>query len=153
MPPVIRRISLAVLAGGVLGALLLGGGGRLVMRLLALKQGIEPAFSAGGTLEIVFYGALLGAAGGTAAGLAAPLLRRRGALGGALLGLALYAGAVVTLPGHVEAAAAPFADIMALVWALFGLTFLAWGLALAAALTVLAGRWTDQGSNSIRATD
>jgi hypothetical protein len=124
-----RRFALPVAAGAALGAVILGGGGRAVMRVLALSIGNPAVFSLGGSLEVVLYGAIVGLAGGFVAALAAPALRRHPLAGGVLLGLLVYAGAVATLPAHIAATARPFAAHMPLVWSLFGLCFLLWGLA------------------------
>jgi hypothetical protein len=126
-----KRTILLVVAGALLGTIILGVGGRGVMRLLALRIGNEGVFSLGGSAEVVLYGALVGAAGGAGTALAAPLLRSHTVAGGLLLGLTLLGGTVATLPPHIAETAAPFADHMLWVWLLFGLCFLAWGLAMA----------------------
>ncbi len=50
--------------GLLLGTIVLGIGGRLAMRGIALAQGITPGFSMGGTATVVFLGAVSGLAGG-----------------------------------------------------------------------------------------
>ena len=125
------RLFRTLLFGGLLGALILGAGGRLVMRLLAWSIDRPPAFSLGGTFEIIAYGGLLGLGGG--------LIRYfsrgvgEGWLGGIVVGLITYGLALGTLPAHIAETAAPFADRMWLVHALFGAAFIAFGVALSAA--------------------
>src|SRR5439155_1317667 len=64
MPTYFRRFSLALLLAAATGALFLGAGGRLVMRLFALATGRFPTFSVHGTLNVVLAGAIAGAVGG-----------------------------------------------------------------------------------------
>lgn len=123
-----KRAVRLVAAGALLGALFVGLGGRAAMRLLALRIGHEGVFSLDGSAEIVLYGTIVGAAGGAAIALLEPWLRARWFFAGPLFGLALYAGTVFTLPAHIADTARPFAEIMPLVWLLFGLCFLGWGL-------------------------
>jgi hypothetical protein len=51
-------------AGTVLGTLILGVGGRLAMRVIAVLDGTPVGFSVGGSMTVVFLGAVAGAAGG-----------------------------------------------------------------------------------------
>lgn len=50
--------------GALLGTLCLGIGGRAAMRGIAIAQGAAPGLSLGGTLTVVFLGALAGLAAG-----------------------------------------------------------------------------------------
>jgi hypothetical protein len=59
-----RDWATAVGLGAVLGALVLGGGGRAAMRVIAVSQGTPGAFSLGGTMTVVVLGAASGAVGG-----------------------------------------------------------------------------------------
>lgn len=127
----LRNAALGALAGMVAGALCLGLGGRLVMRLLATMTSRDPAFSAGGTLEVVAYGAIVGTVSGAAFGLCRPIMPRRRWVRGFILSALAYAGTIATLPAHIADTARPFAGQMPIVLALFGLCFLAFGLAMA----------------------
>jgi len=49
-------LAIALASGAVLGV-----GGRLVMRLVALEAGLNAAFSLGGSIDVVMFGVLLGA--------------------------------------------------------------------------------------------
>jgi len=60
----LRTLPLALAIASASGALLLGLGGRLVMRLFALATGRPGAFSLRGTLTIVLAGAVAGLVGG-----------------------------------------------------------------------------------------
>lgn len=96
-----------VLAGLAAGAVVLGLGGRLLMRAIALGFGGAAGFSWGGTVEVVVFGALVGAAGGLAYGL---VLRRfvKPPLGRAIaLGLGSYL-VLAVLPYDAKMAIAAF---------------------------------------------
>src|SRR2546422_2696966 len=115
-----RRLGTTLLLGVATGALFLGAGGRLVMRLFALATGRIPSFSARGTLTVVLAGAVAGAVGGLILFALARLLPRRPWLRGLTLGAVCY---VVAIPG--------FRPPQPLVFALFAAAFLAYGLTLA----------------------
>jgi membrane associated rhomboid family serine protease len=53
-----------LLVASALGALVLGIGGRVLMRIIALANGSPGGFSVAGSLEVVAAGALFGALGG-----------------------------------------------------------------------------------------
>jgi hypothetical protein len=53
----------AALLGLVIGTIVLGVGGRLAMRGIALVQGIAPGFSVGGTMTVILLGAVCGVIG------------------------------------------------------------------------------------------
>ena len=101
------------------------------MRLLALSIERPAAFSLGGTMEIVAYGALLGVGGGFIRYASRSL--GEGRPGGIFVGLMTYALALVTLPEHIVETARPFSDRMWLVHIMFGAVFLAFGILLSRA--------------------
>jgi hypothetical protein len=126
-------VLLALAAGALAGALVLGVGGRLLMAALVLLVGGQPSFTAGGSLTVVAVGTGYGAVGGL---LVLLLLRRRPGgrlLAGVLLGLLLLGVAWLTSPVGRRAAAGRLALILALAVP----TFVVWGLL----ATVLLARW------------
>jgi hypothetical protein len=127
----LRKLIVGALAGAMLGALFIGLGGRMVMRTLAVAVAREPAFSIGGSLEVIAYGAIIGLVSGAAFALARSVLPGRRWIGGLLLATISYAGTIATLPAHIADTARPFADRMPVVLLLFGLCFLLFGLATA----------------------
>lgn len=62
--PLRKDWLVAALLGLVIGTIVLGIGGRLAMRGIALVQGIAPGFSIGGTMTVIFLGAVCGLVGG-----------------------------------------------------------------------------------------
>jgi uncharacterized membrane protein YeiH len=59
----------SALAGAAIGLVVLGGGGRVIMRVIAHWEGRVPAFTPSGTFTVVMMGALAGLAGGVVHGL------------------------------------------------------------------------------------
>jgi hypothetical protein len=85
-----------VLLGTGVGLLVLGIGGRIAMRAIALANNTPPGFSVGGTSTVVFLGAASGLAGGLVYSLLHTLLPRRRLTRAALFALALV---LLTLRG------------------------------------------------------
>jgi hypothetical protein len=56
--------TLGLLLGAGVGLVVLGIGGRIAMRAIALANDAPPAFSLGGTVTVVFLGAVSGVGGG-----------------------------------------------------------------------------------------
>jgi len=114
----LRSLLTALLVGTATGALLLGVGGRLVMRAFALATGRPSGFSVGGTFSVILSGAIAGLVGGVilvgAARFVPVLLRFRGMI----FGLLCY---LLASPG--------FRPPQLLVFALFAPIFLAYGVA------------------------
>ncbi len=126
-----RSLVVGALSGAVLGVLFLGLGGRIVMRILAVIIAREPAFSLGGSLEIIAYGAIVGTVSGAVFALARPFTPEHWSISGLLLAAIAYAGTILTLPAHIADTARPFAAMMPTVLMLFGLCFLLFGLGMA----------------------
>jgi len=74
----------------------LGVGGRVAMRAIALAGNTPPSFSIGGTATVVFLGAVSGAGGGLLYALLNRVVARRRLLRSALFGVALV---LLTLRG------------------------------------------------------
>jgi hypothetical protein len=62
--PSFRTVARSATLGLAAGVLVLGIGGRALMRVIAVTTGASPGFSVGGSLEVVAAGALYGTAGG-----------------------------------------------------------------------------------------
>lgn len=125
---VTRRPSAAVwLAEAVVAGLLLGLGARLVMRGLAWLSGSPGGFSRGGSVEIVVFGAMLGAPIALAVFAIRQWRRWEHAWIGVWVALALYLGAAARPSPSARSAlaASPLAPWQ--IFLAFGLVFLAFG--------------------------
>lgn len=89
-------VLFALLLGAVVGLVVLGVGGRVAMRAIALANNTPPAFSIGGTATVVFLGAVSGAGGGLLYALLHRVVPRRRLVRSALFGVALV---LLTLRG------------------------------------------------------
>jgi hypothetical protein len=128
----------AGVAGTLTGALILGVGGRVAMRVAALIGDRAPGFSWGGSLEVIAAGALYGAAGG----LVWCAIRQR--LGRAASSLVLAAATftgigLVSDAAQSAAASLPGCRRFAAL-ALFFVLCLGWG----AATDAVARRWAER---------
>jgi hypothetical protein len=72
----IRPVLQTLLAGTLLGLLILGVGGRLAMAAIQADMGASPSFSLGGTSTVIFLGALSGLAGAGIALVSGAIQRR-----------------------------------------------------------------------------
>ena len=59
-----HSLPTALALGALVGAIFLGVGGRVAMRIFALLEGREPGWSFGGSMTVVFMGAVWGMLGG-----------------------------------------------------------------------------------------
>jgi hypothetical protein len=109
------------------------------MSLTALLAGHALRFSLGGTLEVVLFGMLVGAAAGVPYGAIRARLSRPSLLTGIGWGLVLF---LLLLAVPPPAALSAFGGVshvgLPIVLALFAAVFLAWG----AALEALLRRWS-----------
>lgn len=64
-----RSVLRSALTGAAIGFVVLGIGGRIIMRIIAHWEGRVPAFTLSGTFTVVMMGALAGLAGGVVHGL------------------------------------------------------------------------------------
>jgi protein-S-isoprenylcysteine O-methyltransferase Ste14 len=133
--PVVRWIAEAILAGVLLGA-----AARLAMRVLAWLAGTGSGFSRGGSVEIVVFGALLGAPLALAVFGIRGWRRWRHPWVGVWTALGLYIGALARPSPSAQAAlaASPVPGWQILL--LFGLVFLAFGLWIDLRWHALTGR-------------
>ena len=118
MAPFIRNGLVAILAGAATGVVLLGAGGRLAMSLFAIASGRPSAFTFGGSMSVVFSGAIAGAVGGLLLALVHRFLRGGFWLRGLAFGVLCY---LIAVPG--------FRPPQPLVFGLFAPLFLAYGVA------------------------
>jgi len=136
----LRRAGWTVLLGAATGALCLGAGGRLVMRLFALATARPTTLSLRGTLTVVTFGAIAGAIGALVLLAVARWLPGPPWLRGLVFGALCY---LLASPG--------FRPPRPLVFALFAPAFLGYGLVFVAvwARLVAGGRPPPSGLETL----
>lgn len=131
-----REVVAGLAIGLGAGIVVLGIGGRIVMRVIAWDAGLPPSFSLGGSLEVLAAGAWRGLVGG----LLFVALRRFGPANayarGLLLGGLLFLFSVVILADSLRSLASEL-DAVPLALGLFGGLFALY----AAAVELAARRW------------
>jgi hypothetical protein len=133
MIPRLQAAPLALAAGALAGALVLGVGGRLFMAIVVLLGGGQPSFSPGGSFEVLLVGTGYGAGGGLLLPLLVRTVGARRRLAAAMLGVLLFAVAWMTSSVGRGAAAGRLPLIVLLSLPVFVL----WGIL----ATALYARW------------
>lgn len=132
----LKRLLIGACAGLVSGTIILGIGGRLAMRLIAIVGGLPGGFSWGGSLEVVALGLLIGLLSGAIFGMIDKLGFQKKAYSGLLYGTLVF-GSIIILPIEGKGAAAGFPQLLLIIYLIFGILFLLYGWALA----ILFDRW------------
>lgn len=122
-----RRILIGMLAGSTAGAVVLGIGGRLAMRMIGVLGGLDGGFSWGGTLEVILLGAIIGGISGGAYDALGRYFDKGRLRAGLLFGLLVY-GMVLVLPIEGKGAAKGFPDLQWAVYGIFGALFIVFGI-------------------------
>lgn len=125
---IFKKFLRSLFTGLFLGALILGAGGRLFMRVIAEMGGLEGGFSWGGSLEVVLVGLITGGI----AGICYPLWLRiplNKNLQGILYGLLVFM-VFLLAPVSGKGAARGFPDLQLQIYIGFGLLFLLFGYVL-----------------------
>ncbi len=116
---VLRRLIVSYLSSSLLGAMVLGMGGRLIMRIIAHMGAVPSGATVEGSLEVIAFGGLVGLVTGFLYTFIVMVLPRPMFFKGILVGLLLY-GALLVLPIDSKLAARGFSDIIIPVHLLFG---------------------------------
>ena len=127
----LRCSFLGLAAGLVVGALVLGVGGRLVMSIIAAMGGLRPVWSLGGASEVVVFGAFVGAGCGLILGLVEAKLPGGSLAKGLIVGVLLFGAMVLVQPSSARSAMAGFTQLTGPVMLLFGMISLVFGVMLA----------------------
>ena len=106
---------------------LLGIAARLVMRFVAMESGLDGAFSVGGSLEVVAFGALIGAPIAWLFFTLRPRAHIRFPWAGLLCGLGLFLLFSLVPPPAARSALADTPDTPAATALAFAALFVAWG--------------------------
>ena len=125
-----RNYGIATVLGALLGALILGVGGRSLMRLIAVVAGISTGFSWGGSWEVVLLGVITGALAGLFYPFFKGILSLPHWAGGLLYGAIIF-GVFLLIPIGGKGAAMGFPELLWLTYTGFGLLFLVFGLTVA----------------------
>ena len=142
-----RRLGTALLAGAVVGLVILGVGGRIAMRIIAIVAGQAPGFSVGGTLDVLLLGALWGAPGGPIV-LALPrLIARQRLVCGVALGALGFAVAMLTVGRQLSGPVAG-PRVWPIAVALCAALFLAYGIV----VDIVVGKTREAGSGKREAS-
>ncbi|MGI9551192.1 MAG: hypothetical protein ACR2MT_08340 [Aurantibacter sp.] len=126
----VKRISTGLISGLVAGMLIIGMGGRLAMRIIALLGGQQGGFSWGGTLDVVAFGLITGAISGVIYGMIEKYGFSTKLLNGGLYGILLFV-ALLVLPIEGKGAAKAFPDLQLSIYLIFGVTLIVYGIILA----------------------
>ncbi len=130
----IKRLGVGALAGFGIGFLVLGSTARLAMHGIALATGGSQGFSFAGSLEVLFFSALVGLPSGLAFVVLRSRLPRSSMRSGLLLGAGLFVATSALLPARFQSLASSFEGMLWLVFLLFGICFLIHGVCLARAV-------------------
>lgn len=128
MHPNVLNIGAGILAGLISGISVLGIGGRLVMRAIAIMAGGTGKFSWDGSLDVVLLGTIIGICSGAFMGLSLPFAMRNKMIWGLLQGLLAYL-MILVLPIDGKGAVQGFPQFRVAVHIFFGSIFLLHGLA------------------------
>jgi hypothetical protein len=120
--PAIRALAPAAACGVLLGIAV-----RLVMRFVAMESGLDGAFSVGGSLEVVAFGALIGAPVAWLFFVLRPRVNLRIPLAGVLCGLGVFLLFSLILPPAARSALANTPDTPAATALAFAVLFVVWG--------------------------
>jgi hypothetical protein len=123
--PVARALIAACLSGAILGL-----AARVAMRLVALEAGVAVGFSPGGSLEVVAFGALVGAPVALLFFALRAWRRVRHPWLGVLCGLALFCVLGTIPPPAARSALATTPDTTLSTALVFCVVFVGWGVML-----------------------
>ena len=136
----LKKIALGLICGLIVGAAILGVGGRIVMSVIALMGNLTPTWSLGGSVDVIVFGALVGAAMGLVYVFVQKYLPGPRLVKGLLAGLLLFGTMALIRPASAQSAMAGFTTLTIPVLLMFGTICLIYGAALAAVVDVLIRR-------------
>ncbi len=136
----VKKALLGLLCGLITGAVILGAGGRIVMSVIALLGNVTPTWSLGGSVEVIVFGALVGAVVGLVYGAVRAYLPGSSLVKGVLAGLLLFGVMALLPPPSARSAMAGFDDLLLPVLSMFGVICVLFGVALAMIIGFLKRR-------------
>lgn len=126
----IKRMANGLVSGLVAGILIVGIGGRLAMRFIALLDGRQGGFSWGGTLDVLVFGLITGGISGCFYGIVEKYIFSNTLLNGVVYGILLFL-ALLILPISGKGAAKGFPDRQMEIYLIFGVVLVLYGILLA----------------------
>jgi len=121
------RIRVGLIAG-LAGGLVLGLGGRIIMRILAIVAQTGAGFSVGGTIEVLLTGVFIG----VPAALVFVFVRKHiplpGLQRGVLFGVVLFLLLVLVPPPAARSASSGLTEVAPYTLGLFGVLFVVYGI-------------------------
>lgn len=141
----LKRLEIGALAGFVSGTIILGIGGRLLMRFIAHLGGLEVGFSWGGSLEVVLLGLLIGFVSGTIFPIVGQYVFKNRSWTGTFYGALVFCS-ILVMPIEGKGASAGFPQLIVVIYILFGTLFAVYGWA----LDTLFGRWCHRSEENKR---
>jgi hypothetical protein len=135
-----KKIAAGLLCGLIVGAVILGVGGRIVMSVIALMGHVTPTWSLGGTLNVIAFGAIVGAVSGLAYAAVRQYLPGPRVVKGLLAGLLLFGAMLLLRPSSARTAMSGFTTLTVPILLMFGVIELVYGVALAIVVEALIGR-------------
>ena len=126
----IKKSAIGLGCGLIFGFLILGIGGRLLMRLIAMLAHVKPDLSFGGTLEVIAFGLLVGLPSGLIFVWIGRFIPGGHLLKGSIYGVLVFL-VIVLLPGEAMKAALGFRELLPVTVAMFAALFTVFGIVLA----------------------
>lgn len=138
---IVKKTVLGLLCGLVVGAVVLGVGGRIVMSGIALMGHVTPQWSLGGTVDVIAFGAIVGVVSGLVYVAAGAYLPGPHLAKGLFAGLLLFGVMALIRPPSARSAMAGFTTLTTPILLMFGVICLIFGVALVVAVDVLNRRF------------
>lgn len=124
-----KRLLVGLSAGLVAGTVIIGIGGRIAMRGIAILAGVPGGYSWGGTLDVVAFGLITGIISGVVFGLVEKYAFTNHILTGLLFGVLVFV-CLLLLPIDAKGAARGFPELQGEIHLIFGGLLLIYGMAL-----------------------
>lgn len=126
----LKRIGIGLVSGFIGGTVIVGIGGRLAMRSIALLAGRQGGFSWGGTWEVVALGLIIGVLSGIVYAMVEKYGLPNESLNGAIYGIFVFVMLLI-LPIGGKGAAKGFPDMQPTIYLIFGILLVVYGVLLA----------------------
>ena len=130
MSNLLKRIGLGLVSGLLVGSVVIGVGGRIAMRCIALLADRQGGFSWGGTIEVIALGAIIGILSGVVYAIVLKYSVANKPFYGAVFGVLVFVMLLI-LPIAGKSAAKGFPDMQPTIFVIFGTLLVVYGILLA----------------------